>query len=166
MFARPPVHDGKSADAKTPVAGIPEPRPMLVPVSEAASASRPAMGAATAPRSVIGNDLTIIGHGIKIISAGVLEIDGRVDGDVQGTQVIIGETGRLTGTIAAEQVVVKGTVSGQIRGREVMLDGSSHVEGDVHHQRLTIAVGAHFEGRSRRATGELRTTLDLDAPTG
>jgi cytoskeletal protein CcmA (bactofilin family) len=158
MFARPPVQDSKS-----PTQGLPEPRPVLVPVGD--GSTRPAVvSSGTAPRSVIGNDLTIIGHGIKIISAGVLEIDGRVDGDVQGTQVIIGETGRLTGTIAAEQVVVKGTVSGQIRGREVMLDGSSHVEGDVHHQRLTIAVGAHFEGRSRRATGELRTTLDLDAP--
>jgi cytoskeletal protein CcmA (bactofilin family) len=157
MFARPPVQDSKS-----PTQGLPEPRPVLVPVGDQ---TRPAViSSGNAPRSVIGNDLTIIGHGIKIISAGVLEIDGRVDGDVQGTQVIIGETGRLTGTIAAEQVVVKGTVSGQIRGREVMLDGSSHVEGDVHHQRLTIAVGAHFEGRSRRATGELRTTLDLDAP--
>lgn len=162
MFARPPVHDGKATDAKTPTSGLPEPRPMLVQAAESASGTRQVMGGS--PRSVIGNDLTIIGHGIKIISAGVLEIDGRVDGDVQGTQVIIGETGRLTGTIAAEQVVVKGTVSGQIRGRDVMLDGSSHVEGDVHHQRLTIAVGAHFEGRSRRATGELRTTLDLDAP--
>ena len=161
MFARPPIQD-----SKTPTQGLPEPRPLLAAVPDsAAPAARPVVVSATAPRSVIGNDLTIIGHGIKIISAGVLEIDGRVDGDVQGTQVIIGETGRLTGTIAAEQVVVKGTVSGQIRGREVMLDGSSHVEGDVHHQRLTIAVGAHFEGRSRRATGELRTTLDLDAPT-
>lgn len=163
MFARPPI-----PDSKTPSQGLPEPRPMLaaVPDSAAAISARPAVVSSSAPRSVIGNDLTIIGQGIKIISAGVLEIDGRVDGDVQGTQVIIGETGRLTGTIAAEQVVVRGTVSGQIRGREVMLDGSSHVEGDVHHQRLTIAVGAHFEGRSRRATGELRTTLDHDAPTG
>jgi cytoskeletal protein CcmA (bactofilin family) len=165
MFARPPVQD-----SKTPTQGLPEPRPVLVQVGDNVPqpSSRPVVvssSTSAAPRSVIGNDLTIIGHGIKIISAGVLEIDGRVDGDVQGTQVIIGETGRLTGTIAAEQVVVKGTVSGQIRGREVMLDGSSHVEGDVHHQRLTIAVGAHFEGRSRRATGELRTTLDLDAPT-
>jgi cytoskeletal protein CcmA (bactofilin family) len=163
MFARPPVQD-----SKTPINGLPEPRPVLSAVSDQLPqpSSRPVVinTNSNAPRSVIGNDLTIIGHGIKIISAGVLEIDGRVDGDVQGTQVIIGETGRLTGTIAAEQVVVRGTVSGQIRGREVMLDGSSHVEGDVHHQRLTIAVGAHFEGRSRRATGELRTTLDLDTP--
>ena len=162
MFARPPIQDSKTVSQ-----GLPEPRPVLTAVDNLPQpSSRPIVVSNTsgAPRSVIGNDLTIIGHGIKIISAGVLEIDGRVDGDVQGTQVIIGETGRLTGTIAAEQVVVKGTVSGQIRGREVMLDGSSHVEGDVHHQRLTIAVGAHFEGRSRRATGELRTTLDLDAP--
>jgi cytoskeletal protein CcmA (bactofilin family) len=163
MFARPPVHDGKAPEAKAPSPGLPEPRPMMMPAADSMGAPRPMQGGT--PRSVIGNDLTIMGHGIKIISSGVLEIDGRVDGDVQGTQVIIGETGRLTGTIAAENVVVKGTVSGQIRGREVMLDGSSHVEGDVHHQRLTIAVGAHFEGRSRRATGELRTTLDLDTQT-
>lgn len=166
MAAHP---DAASAERAMPAPYIPEPilaepRPMLVPV-DAPPLHMPFPFASDglageAPRSVIGNDITIIGHGLRIITAGILEINGQIDGDVQGAHVIIGETGQLTGTIAANQVVVKGAVSGQIRGRDVQFEGSAHVEGDVHHERLTIATGARFEGRSRRVTEDLSTVLD------
>jgi hypothetical protein len=31
---------------------------------------------------VIGNDLKIIGQGLRIISRGVLQVDGEIEGDV------------------------------------------------------------------------------------
>ena len=36
-------------------------------------------------KSVISNDLKIIGQGLKIISQGTLQVDGEVEGDVRGT---------------------------------------------------------------------------------
>src|SRR5262249_25698073 len=42
-------------------------------------------------KSVIGNDLKIIGQGLKIISQGTLQVDGEIEGDVGGSEVIIGE---------------------------------------------------------------------------
>ena len=56
-------------------------------------------------KSVIGNDLKIIGQGLKIISQGTLQVDGEVEGDVGGSEVIIGEKGKVTGTVAAERVM-------------------------------------------------------------
>ena len=47
---------------------------------------------------------------------GTLQVDGEIEGDVGGAEVIIGERGRVTGTVAAERVIVRGTISGVIRG--------------------------------------------------
>jgi cytoskeletal protein CcmA (bactofilin family) len=106
---------------------------------------------ATTEKSVIGNDLKITGQGLKIIGRGILQVDGEIEGDVQGAEVIVGEKGRVTGMVAAHNVIVRGNVSGVVCGKTVALQASSHVEGDVHHMSLAIEQGALFEGRSRRA---------------
>ena len=116
-----------------------------------------------AAKSVIGNDLKIIGQGLKIISQGTLQVDGEVEGDVGGAEVIIGEKGKVTGTVAAERVIVRGTISGVIRGVTVALQASSHVEGDIHHLSLAIEQGAEFDGRCRRAAGAEELTANLRA---
>ena len=115
-------------------------------------------------KSVISNDLKIIGQGLKIISQGTLQVDGEVEGDVRGTEVIIGEKGRVTGTVAAERVIVRGTISGVIRGMTVTLQASSRVEGDIHHMSLAIEQGAEFDGRCKRPADASELNLDLDGP--
>ena len=102
--------------------------------------------------SIIGPDLTIMGN---LISAGEVQVDGEVQGDLHGTHVVIGEKARITGGIMAQEIVVRGHVMGSIRGNKVMLQASSHVEGDVHHQSLAIEQGAYFEGKSRRSENPL-----------
>ena len=122
--------------------------------------SRPAEAG---PKSVIGNDLKIIGQGLKIISQGTLQVDGEIEGDVGGVEVIIGERGKVTGTVAAERVIVRGTICGVIRGSTVTLQSSSNVQGDVHHMSLAIEQGAMFEGRCRRPTDASELRPDLGA---
>jgi len=123
---------------------------------------RPPMPDASSTKSVISNDLKIIGQGLKIISQGTLQVDGEVEGDVRGTEVIIGEKGRVTGTVAAERVIVRGTISGVIRGMTVTLQASSRVEGDIHHMSLSIEQGAEFDGRCRRPADASELNLELD----
>jgi cytoskeletal protein CcmA (bactofilin family) len=115
------------------------------------------------PKSVIGNDLRIIGQGLKIISQGTLQVDGEIEGDVGGAEVIIGEKGRVTGTVAAERVIVRGQISGVIRGVTVTLQASSKVEGDIHHMSLAIEQGAEFDGRCRRSADPSELKVDLGA---
>ena len=119
-------------------------------------------------RSVIGNDLNILGQGLKIIGQGVLHVDGEIEGDVQGAEVIVGERGKVTGMVAGHQVIIRGTVSGIVCGISVALQASSQVKGDVHHMSLAIAQGAAFEGRSRRATSEadLNSVVEGKASVG
>jgi cytoskeletal protein CcmA (bactofilin family) len=113
-------------------------------------------------RSVIGNDLKIIGQGLKIISQGTLQVDGEVEGDVGGSEVIIGEQGKVTGTVAAERVIVRGKISGVIRGVTVTLQSSSRVEGDIHHLSLAIEQGAEFDGRCRRPADAAELNLNME----
>ncbi len=103
------------------------------------------------PRSVISNDLTISGHQLRIVSKSTLQVDGAIEGDVQGAEVVIGQLGRVTGTVIAEKVTVQGQVDGTIRGVQVDLMGTARVDGEIIHQMLSIDREARFEGTVRRA---------------
>lgn len=151
----------------------PQPNLEVVPPPLPSSAEAHPVGpAATSPlrhTSIIGHDLTIIGERLTIITQGTLQLDGEVQGDLHGTEIIIGENGRVSGTVSAERVAVHGQVSGVIRGLKVELLASSRVDGEIHNRTLTIAEGAQFDGRVRRPTdaAELQPVLDpaRHAPT-
>lgn len=127
----------------------PSTMPQVSPSSSTASVrpigSRP--GERIAP-SMIGPDLTIMGN---LVSKGEVQVDGEVQGDLHAVNVVVGEHATITGGIIADEVVVRGHVLGSIRGKRVMLQASSHVEGDIYHQQISIEQGAFFEGKSRRA---------------
>jgi cytoskeletal protein CcmA (bactofilin family) len=136
----------------------PPPPPTM---SMATSTTNGTIGSELSPRSVIGNDLTISGHDLSIVSRGALQIDGQIQGDVRGAEVIIGEQGKVEGTVSGQQVIVRGTALGVVRGVRVSLLSGSRVEGDVHHASLSIEQGALFEGRARRHTEA--TVLDVSS---
>jgi cytoskeletal protein CcmA (bactofilin family) len=112
--------------------------------------------------SVIGSDLTIMGQGLRIVSRGTLQVDGKIEGDVVGSEVIIGEKGHVKGIVSGENVVVRGEVSGTIKALKVALQSSARVEGDVHHNQLSVEQGAHLDGRVRRPqdAAELAQSLE------
>jgi len=97
--------------------------------------------------SIISADLRIVGD---LTSAGDLQIDGTVEGDIQSRTVTIGESAQVTGSIAGDTIRVCGSVNGQIKGQTVTLDKSAKVVGDIHHQSLAIEPGAFLEGHCRR----------------
>ncbi len=121
-------------------------------VAEAAASGHqpPPLNGGGMTKSVIGHDLTIIGSGLKIVSKGLLQVDGEVQGDVIGLKVVITSSGKVTGVVNAEEILVQGAVYGTIKAVEVKLAASSVVEGDLYHQSLSLEQGAIFEGRSRR----------------
>ena len=115
--------------------------------------------------SVIGNDLTILGEKITIISQNKIQVDGHVHGDVHGKQVVISKDGSVTGKVCAERIEVHGDVTGSIRALAVALHESARVGGDIMHQTLSITEGAVFDGHVQRTkdTSELMPILDAEA---
>ena len=100
---------------------------------------------------------TVIAKGLKIVGSvtaeGLVEVNGQVDGELHCTSLIISRGAHVTGTIAAERVVVDGKVEGPIQGGDVFLKSQAYVIGDIHHQSLAIERGAYFEGRSIQVRG-------------
>ncbi|HWA68751.1 MAG TPA: polymer-forming cytoskeletal protein [Rhizomicrobium sp.] len=116
--------------------------------------------------SIISADMVING---TVTSAGDIQIDGRVEGDVRSAGLVIGENAEIHGEIYADDVTVRGKVLGRIRARKVLLASTSHVEGDILHEAFAVESGAFFEGNCRHSDnplGEERpsATFEPDKP--
>lgn len=149
MFGRSSHSEPKVADA----AKLLQPAPSSFP---APSASKSANG------SVLASDLTIIGQKVLVISQGRLQIDGEIRGDINGREVVIGQTGNVSGTITAQSIDVRGKVNGALRGATVTLQPTARVDGDITKMVLVIQEGAHFDGNVRRARNDGEITPNLD----
>jgi cytoskeletal protein CcmA (bactofilin family) len=97
--------------------------------------------------SIISADLTITGD---LRSGGEIQIDGRVEGDIQCTSLIIGISGSVTGEIKAERIRMHGSVNGQVNAKSVFLASTARMTGDISHESLAIEPGAFMEGHCRR----------------
>jgi cytoskeletal protein CcmA (bactofilin family) len=102
--------------------------------------------------SIISEDLTIKGI---VISKGEIQVDGKIEGDIRCGSLLLGDKCRVTGGVAAEDVVVRGHIVGCVRGLRVSLQAESHVEGDIFHQSLAMEQGAYFDGKSRHSDNPL-----------
>ncbi len=158
----------KSSDRTPPLAEQP-PQPSPPPAPPRPGSQHGSSGSGVVSpsggTSLISKDLTIIGSGLKIVSKGTVNIEGRIVGDVIGTEILIGEEANVSGLVNADSVVVRGGVAGTIKAVNVTLASTAKVEGEVQHLSLTIEQGALFEGKSRRApeAEELRPDLEKAA---
>jgi hypothetical protein len=71
--------------------------------------------------SIIGEDLTIRGN---ITSKGELQVDGEIEGDIRCGSLLLGDKSKVTGGVAAEDVVVRGHIVGSLRGLRITLQGN------------------------------------------
>ena len=115
---------------------------------------------ASAP-SLISADLVVNG---TLTSTGDIQIDGRVEGDVHSSGLVIGDKAFINGEVFADDVTVRGRVQGGIRARKVLLAATCHVEGNILHEAFAVEAGAFFEGNCRHSDNPLaeepqRTTV-------
>ncbi|NPD15687.1 polymer-forming cytoskeletal protein [Xinfangfangia sp. D13-10-4-6] len=104
-------------------------------------------GRSNANRSVLGPDLKITG---EITSTGALEILGEVDGNITADGLIVGQNGRVSGTVNAGSVEVNGRLDGKVSSRQFVMRSAAQVAADIGYQTLVIESGAVIEGRFTR----------------
>lgn len=160
MFGRSANQEGKSQEQ--PLASPPSHHPNVPPPFPAPSQAGPPGQQIPSTASIIGDDLAIVGQKITIVSQSRVHINGNIQGDINGKEVIVGRNGRVTGVITAHSVSIEGQVEGAIRGHVVTLAATARVSGDIHHRTLSISEGAHFDGRVRRPKEDSELTPDLD----
>jgi cytoskeletal protein CcmA (bactofilin family) len=106
----------------------------------------------SAAPSIISADLTVTG---TLTSTGDIQVDGRVEGDVQSAGLVIGDKAFIHGDVMAEEVTIRGRVQGSVRARKVLLASTCHVEGNILHEAFAVETGAFFEGNCRHADNPL-----------
>jgi cytoskeletal protein CcmA (bactofilin family) len=125
------------------VTRVPEPTPVAAPPPQP---HPPEPTRAQVSPSIISAALSVTG---RLESAGDIQIDGRIEGDVRGQRVTIGSTAMIKGTVAGEVVELNGTLEGKIEATSVVLAKTAHMSGDIIHRSLKIDQGAYFSGNSR-----------------
>ncbi|MFP5480405.1 MAG: polymer-forming cytoskeletal protein [Alphaproteobacteria bacterium] len=118
--------------------------------TSAPTPSRPAAPGGNAGRSVLGADLRITG---EITTTGSVEILGEIDGNITANGLIVGQEGRVTGSVSAQTVEVRGKLDGKVTCDSFTLRSSAEVKADVTTAGIVIESGAQIEGRFLKAKG-------------
>ncbi|MGP4932952.1 polymer-forming cytoskeletal protein [Pseudoalteromonas sp. HL-AS2] len=109
--------------------------------------------------SIISEDMRLTG---SVISQGEVQLDGRIDGDIKATHLVIGTTGVVEGIVEATSVIVKGKIIGSLNASEVNIKNNAHVHGDIFHDTLSIEAGAIIEGNLKQRFEKESLTLIND----
>jgi cytoskeletal protein CcmA (bactofilin family) len=118
--------------------------------------------------TIIGQEATLEG---RLTVKHAMRVEGQVKGELSSTDTItVGNTGKIEGTLTAENVVVGGQVDGNIKvGGRVTLEAGSRFTGDLEASKLVITEGAVFNGHSAMPgsqTGARRFRGDGEQETG
>lgn len=83
-----------------------------------------------------------------IIADSDIRIDGTVEGDIQCVgKVVIGEQGRLEGSIVCQNAEIMGKMEGKLDVKQSLaLRSTSVLKGDVKTQTLLVEPNAIFNG--------------------
>ena len=75
-------------------------------------------------------------------------IDGLIEGDLNCTgKVVIGEAGRIKGTVVCQQAEILGLMEGKILcHQQLSLRASGKIQGDAQTKTLIVEPGALFNG--------------------
>jgi cytoskeletal protein CcmA (bactofilin family) len=107
--------------------------------------------------TVVTSDMHILGN---IVSDGVIDFDGTIDGNIRCQMLTVRGNGKVTGEITADTVLVYGKVVGLIRSRHAHLFSTCHIVGIVMHESITIEDGAFIDGKCKRTN----KVLDVKKP--
>jgi cytoskeletal protein CcmA (bactofilin family) len=111
---------------------------------------RPSTQGSNVGHSVLGTALRITG---EVTSTGSVEVSGEIDGNITAQGLIIGQEGRVKGTVKAETVEIKGKFDGKVTCDNFTLRASAEVKADVTTGGIVIESGATMEGRFLKPKG-------------
>ena len=109
--------------------------------------------------SLISETVSIEG---TINSSGAIDVAGLVKGPVFSKEIIIRETGSITGSIEGDHVEIHGHLDGKVSGQDVVIGSTGTVKGDIEFgNNLKTENGADIDGYIKK-TNKSKTTLTGD----
>ena len=95
-------------------------------------------------RSLISETVSIDG---TVNSSGAIDIAGLIKGPVFSKELVIKETGSVSGSIEADQVEIYGHIDGKISAENVVIGNTGVVKGDIEFSNnLRTENGADIDG--------------------
>ena len=105
------------------------------------------------PPRELGDVVSIIGPGMKIVgdcsSDGTIRVEGHVEGSVKASKsVVVGKDGVVLGDIVTQDAIVAGRVNGSVKAdSRVELQATCRVEGDIRSRRIKLDEGGTVDGQ-------------------
>ena len=95
-------------------------------------------------RSLISETVSIEG---TINSSGAIDVAGLIKGPVYSRELIIRDTGSITGTIEADTVEIHGHLDGKVSAQDIVIGSTGTVKGDIEFGvNLKTENGADIDG--------------------
>jgi cytoskeletal protein CcmA (bactofilin family) len=111
-------------------------------------------------RSLISETVSIEG---TINSSGAIDVAGLVKGPVYSKEIIVRDTGSITGTIEADVVEIHGHLDGKVSGQDIVIGSTGTVKGDIEFgNNLRTENGADIDGYIKKTnTSKSKLTGDF-----
>ena len=110
-------------------------------------------------RSLISETVSIEG---TINSSGAIDVAGLVKGPVYSKEIIIRETGSITGSIEGDHIEIHGHLDGKVSGQDIVIGSTGTVKGDIEFgNNLKTENGADIDGYIKK-TNKSKSTLTGD----
>ena len=93
--------------------------------------------------SILANSFSLKG---SISCKGELQIDGRINGNLNGEKVILGPEAIMDGTLTADEIIISGKFKGKIKGKSIRLDSGASIDAEITYEVLAIENGSSING--------------------
>ena len=95
-------------------------------------------------RSLISETVSIDG---TVNSSGAIDVAGLVKGPVYSKEIVIKETGSISGGVEAETVEIHGHLDGKVSAQNIVIGATGTVKGDIEFgSNLRTENGADIDG--------------------
>jgi len=90
-------------------------------------------------RAIIGADAKFVG---QISNVKSIEIEGTVEADLAAEKLSIGASGKFTGQVKSDLVVIGGSYDGIMQAGSIWATETAQIAGEIHYQSLQMDRGA------------------------
>ena len=113
-------------------------------------------------RAVIGSDAKFAG---TISNVKSIEIEGTVEADLTAEKLSIGATGKFTGQVSCDLVVIGGAYDGIMQAGSIWATETAQIAGEIHYQSLQMDRGAALNCRVVHNWQEPAAPVAEEAPS-
>jgi len=102
-------------------------------------------------RDNIGTKSTVICEGFefkgKIKFAGVLNLDGNFDGEMDVHELVVGPNGKIMGEVRCTTLTVRGSFDGKAHCKQFTVGSTGRVNAEITYRSMQVAPGAILAGK-------------------